>query len=282
MATVRTWISTDGNWAAAGSWSPSGVPITGDTVILAGSSTASVTSGFAQGAIDLLLLYVDDSYLGNIGTSGTPLVIGATTIKHFGRGTFYLQDDTGTPATGSKIYVESGNNSNAMILTVTGTVDMLTVSRGTVTISSGGPARLRVGALARGNRACRVTVGASGGAGYVFVYNGTLTTNIGCSGGILYDGIWIHSAGEILDWKQFGGTMYFDAGTLTPGVDAAIFGGTFNASRGNGIRTFGTTSGRLVVYPKAEPGYRVNYSLATNWAANEIRLAEAFAHSQRP
>lgn len=81
MAT-KLWNSTSStDWGTAGNWSPSGVPATGDTVILANSSV-NIDTTLNQSAVTLAALYIYQSYTGAIGTSaGVALQVGATLCR---------------------------------------------------------------------------------------------------------------------------------------------------------------------------------------------------------
>ena len=71
MAT-KTWVGTDsgnaGDWGVAANWSPSGVPVSTDTVIIANSSQ-DITGTLDQSAVALASLTIDLSYTGLIGSS---------------------------------------------------------------------------------------------------------------------------------------------------------------------------------------------------------------------
>ena len=82
MATC-TWIGTDtgneGDWATAANWSGASVPANDDDVYLTNSSQ-SVTEGFAQSAVTLASLTIDQSFTGAIGDSTSYLAINATLV----------------------------------------------------------------------------------------------------------------------------------------------------------------------------------------------------------
>jgi len=71
MAT-KTWVGTDsgnaGDYGVAANWSPSGVPIAGDAVIIANSSQ-NITGTLDQSAVALASIVIDLSYTGIIGSS---------------------------------------------------------------------------------------------------------------------------------------------------------------------------------------------------------------------
>ena len=277
MATVRTWVSTDGNWGTAASWSPSGVPDTGDTAIFPSTSTVAVTSGLNQTAVTLLLLYVDDGYLQDIGAVGNPLIISASSaIKHFGRGSFYWQ--TGTANT-TAVYVDSLNAVNAF--TASGASEVLEayIAGGNCTFActhATGIDYMTIGGLRHGRSVPTVTFSGTHKTAYVFMRSGTLYNNSTDSLAIvvLSGGVWVNgAAGTIVDYVQHGGTMFFDQGTLNPALYGIIFGGRFDASRGPYVRTL---AGGVVIFPQAD--YKVNYSLNPSFTGNETFLEDQFNH----
>ena len=96
MAAVDLWKSADGDWDADGSWESGAEPITGDVAILPNNSIVAVTSGLAQGAVDLDALITQPKYNQDIGTSGGHLVISAGRVLHEGGGMLYYTDGDGT------------------------------------------------------------------------------------------------------------------------------------------------------------------------------------------
>jgi hypothetical protein len=83
MAT-KLWVGTDsgneGDYSTAANWSPSGVPVATDDVILANSSQ-DITAGLDQSAVALTSFTVDLSYTGLIGSSDSDfLEIAASTV----------------------------------------------------------------------------------------------------------------------------------------------------------------------------------------------------------
>mgnify|MGYP003631227384 CR=1 FL=1 len=85
MAT-KEWISTDGNWNTAGSWSPSGVPIVGDDVYFV-SGSQDVTTG-ASSSVVLDSLNFGTKYTG----STVKLTTSATAVDYANKvGTVILE-----------------------------------------------------------------------------------------------------------------------------------------------------------------------------------------------
>jgi Ni,Fe-hydrogenase III small subunit len=73
MAT-KVWVGTDsgneGDYGTAANWSPSGVPIAGDDVIIANTSQ-SITGTLDQSAVALTSIIIDQSFTGVIGSSAS-------------------------------------------------------------------------------------------------------------------------------------------------------------------------------------------------------------------
>jgi hypothetical protein len=80
MAT-KQWLGTDAttptSWAVAANWSPSGVPVTGDTVYLL-NNAVDIDTGLNQSAVTLAALFVDQTYTGRVGTAAADMQVGAT------------------------------------------------------------------------------------------------------------------------------------------------------------------------------------------------------------
>ncbi len=90
---IPVWIGTDpgnvGDWGTAANWSTASVPVDSDTVQFNAGST-DVTSGLDQNAIGLTLLMISQDYTGNIGSSGSPLIIGSAKTRYDGGGDLFL------------------------------------------------------------------------------------------------------------------------------------------------------------------------------------------------
>jgi acyl-coenzyme A thioesterase PaaI-like protein len=84
--------NVDGNWNNTANWSTGAVPVSTDRAWILEGST-DLTSNLNQTTVDLALLYIGKGYKGNIGVSGTPLQIGATTLVNYSSGTHYLTGD---------------------------------------------------------------------------------------------------------------------------------------------------------------------------------------------
>jgi hypothetical protein len=123
MGDVKTWVSTDGNWNTAGSWSPSGVPVATDDVYFV-SGSQSVTTG-ASSSVVLNSL--------NFGTKWTGdtvvLTTSATTVDYANKvGTVILE---GTYTT---VNVQATASDNPALKFDTSTITTLRITGGSGTI----------------------------------------------------------------------------------------------------------------------------------------------------
>ena len=127
MAT-KTWISTDGNWDTAGSWSPSGVPASSDDVYFV-SGSQDVTSGFNQSGVTLNSINFGTKWTGSIGTN---LQINSTTVDYANKnGAVILQ---GTYTT---INVQATSGDNPALTLDDSTIDMIGCKGARLEIESG-------------------------------------------------------------------------------------------------------------------------------------------------
>ncbi len=132
MAT-RVWQSSDGDWDNAASWTGATVPVSNDVVIFPSNNSVSVTSNQGgQTAVDLDALIIHPSYNGDIGTSGTPLLISADKVLHEGTGTLYYTDGDGTT---DHVIVNSTNRTDAAVFSGT-SLSRITALRGKITLDS--------------------------------------------------------------------------------------------------------------------------------------------------
>jgi hypothetical protein len=113
MATY-TWTGTNGTFSTAGNWTPSGPPTTGDTVIFDHNATRSI-DGANQSAVLLASLVVTDAFAYAIGSAGTELQIGATSLE-IGKPTGNGQSYSGPTG----IYLNTGTNANTTTIYGTG------------------------------------------------------------------------------------------------------------------------------------------------------------------
>lgn len=87
MAT-KVWVGTDsgneGAYGTAANWSPSGVPIASDDVIIANTSQ-SILTGLDQSAVALSSIIIDQSFTGVIGTSASDFLQVASAVAVIGQ-----------------------------------------------------------------------------------------------------------------------------------------------------------------------------------------------------
>lgn len=137
MAT-RTYLDVDGDWNNTANWSGGPVPTTGDIVII-GDSSRTIDTNMNQAAAALNRLVILDSFTGNIGASGNPLLIDVTngTLPKF------MIENSGTA---SQIWWEGSATLVSVRSTSTdadgvhldgGTTTRLIISSGNVTLHSG-------------------------------------------------------------------------------------------------------------------------------------------------
>ena len=110
-----TWISTDGNLTAAGSWSPSGPPAGADRISFDSSSNVDVLTNLSGITANLDRIWLQDTYEGNLGASNAPVVIKGRRIIHQGQGSFWHKF-TEHATLGSQIVIDSSNQQDAYTL----------------------------------------------------------------------------------------------------------------------------------------------------------------------
>jgi len=125
------WIGTDGVWSTNGNWSSGTAPAASGTAVLDGTySDFPITSGFAQGAVDLALLFINENYTADVASAGDPLVINADLVVHLGGGGLNISND-GTGKTIDKMIINTAGN-DASNTVKGGNITMLAVTRGNV------------------------------------------------------------------------------------------------------------------------------------------------------
>lgn len=144
----RLWTDGSGDhlWSTAGNWSGAAVPVDNDRAFFdpsQGGSKTSVTGGLSQGGIDLDLLYMHESYTGDVGSSSTPLQISADEVRFLAAGRLFISSHNGgaadkidrffvrAPSVSSSAQVEINSVSGSA-----GEVDFLHILRGNVTLKT--------------------------------------------------------------------------------------------------------------------------------------------------
>lgn len=227
MATKK-WVGTDsgneGDWATAANWDGSGVPSNGDAVYFDGSSNQDVTEGFDQSAVALASLNVSKEYTGSIGSTGSPLIIDATTLRYYGSGTF-----AGFSGDYPTVYIDSSQTAaNSIELTGQGTdINNLYIFKGRVLLKTGSTV-VATYIMYRDSKlndvvlniepSCTLTgITTLGGSGTIRSAISTLTQR---------EGSFIHTTGAITTWNGYGGKLDWQSATTM--VTANIFGGTLD------------------------------------------------------
>lgn len=146
MATEWRWRSSDGAWETAASWdvgaSYPGAAVASpavDTALFDGVSNVSLTGDLDQSAHNpLLRLITMPGYSGNLGSSGSPLLIatdsagvGTSRIIHRGTGVIYV---TGTVGQVTDVYVDSTHGYDSDCAVLDGTIRKVIVRQGRVRI----------------------------------------------------------------------------------------------------------------------------------------------------
>jgi len=106
MAT-KIYIGSDGDWGVNANWSPSGVPVDDDDVILQNNSD-DIASNLNQSSVCLTSLTIYDSFTGTIGTSTAYLQIGADVV-YIGKSSSY-----GTSNGASRINLDLGTDATTV------------------------------------------------------------------------------------------------------------------------------------------------------------------------
>lgn len=152
---TNIWVSTTGDWSNTAGWHNADVPDSTDSALLCDNGGVAVIAGLSQGAIDLdKLMIVNFPYA--VGSSGGPLVIGATTFQILGStGNVYIQNDSGSANTW---FINSSNRTAAAVLTGSATYTRVVVVRGAVTITGGTVTLLQVGYDKNQDRDASVTL----------------------------------------------------------------------------------------------------------------------------
>ena len=136
---IRTWQSTDGNWANTASWSGAAVPIDGDSVHFPKTNKQSVTSGLGQSLIELVDMIVHPGFEGAIGTPSTLLDIAISgSLLYYGSGGLHVASSLGGVATNIELIMIAAASPGTLITIDSesgdaGTIPLIHLARGNVT-----------------------------------------------------------------------------------------------------------------------------------------------------
>ncbi len=212
----KIWVGGDvgneGDYATAANWSPSGVPIAADDVVIAPGSE-DIDDGLNQSAVALTSLAIASGYTGTIGSGTTAyLQIAATTITLDTAGSTVSLDGDAT----DMVIANTGKAADALHLL--GTITGLTVFKGVVTLD----AAAAVTTLTVLDAAAAVTSDATAGIATINLDDGALD----------------FTDGDITTLNQHGGTFKFAAGSASHTLTTAhIYGGTFDCTGDENAKT---------------------------------------------
>lgn len=263
----KVWLGNDvgneGDWSVAANWDPAGVPTDDDYVAMNPTSNVSVISGLNQDGITLSQLHVHELYTGDIGTSGSPLII-ETILKgkviKQGPGKFYIQGGINTIGI-DYLYIDTPEQT--AVIEISGGINVASILKGRVVALSGMSSAV-VWLSYRSNPTSDVhftsestssftEVNMNGGT---FMWNGSgsVTHMRVASGRVLQDA----DAGTLNNLQQTGGYVRYDGiGAITT---AAILGGTFDLSQDARAKTIGL----LAVFPGARFLPNANLTITNN------------------
>lgn len=115
---LSVWNSRSNDWSWAGSFTPSGVPVSNGDVVIPANATVAPTVGMSQGAVDLDSLRIEPGCLHDIGSPSSPLTIMADLIVHQGWGSLYLHNvGAAPPSNVDELVIDSPNWDNACTIT---------------------------------------------------------------------------------------------------------------------------------------------------------------------
>lgn len=248
-AITKDWNDSTGNWSNDASWTPAGVPATGDNahIVFSDGVARTITYDYTGPAIALGNVFVD---LTGPGTDATTLTMSAgelttsfgQSIGPNGRGIF---NQTGGKNSLSTIALRLGDfagGSGIYNLSDTGILaantDEIVGYSGTGTINQSGGTNTITGPDEH------LYLGANGGTGNYALTGGSLSAGTDENIGFFGTGNFDHSSGT----NQVAGTL--DIGVFTAGTGTYTLSGTAQLSTntllrvGNaGIGTFGQTGG---------------------------------------
>ena len=215
MSDVKFTGAVSGDLNVAGNYSPSGVPIAGDTIIFDGSTNPADTSMATFNLIDTITVIVTPNQTKAIGTSGNPLQV-QDAAKLFYNGPncpqCYYAPNTCTEA---HVLATMGAGGNASLVLQSGAITSLFVSQasklsidGTVTTGYFGSGDI-VATLESGGTITTAYI-----AGGKYTANGTITTCDMHGGEVVYQGasknitaLNLKAPGVIFRWNAASSTI---------------------------------------------------------------------------
>lgn len=246
----KRWVSTTGDLNATASYTPSGVPGSGDSVYFDGSSNMDAfTNLSALSGFTIVRFWMQSPYQGDIGANGNPITIGPSHLVHNGSGSLYHASN----GAASYIVIDSPNLQDAYTLTDTGgsagltnvwavvngsmiVLDSTNITLGTLLV---GPGRSAPPIVTIGKIAASFRLRQSGG--YV-VTKTPLGNNSATDRSVLDGGTLVYHAEGTAKWTQLeitGGRMEFNGGVIG-GVcldEGIISSGTLDMTKDSRAKT---------------------------------------------
>jgi hypothetical protein len=245
VATDKRFVGIDGNLNATTSWSPSGLPIAGDSWFFDGSSKYDVSSGLqAFAAIEPAKIRIQSPYEGNIGADGNFLRVPVRRLIHQGSGSLFYEYVL-VFNFDSYILIDSPNLQDAFTFynpASPSNVRML-IRRGRAKLLDAGGSIAQLIVCSRDGLGPFVTIGANYGAvAYYHQTSGEVTTksDLGISTGdcIVDGGTLIYDAASTDAWNRIvvagGRVIYNGTGTLT---ECIIDSGTLDMTQDSRAKT---------------------------------------------
>lgn len=247
---VKTLVATTGAipWATAGSWSPSGVPATGDTVIItAGDASCVITAASTQAAVLLAQFIAYDTFLGQFNVD-----VHATDWR-WGFPSGATQGNSGTP----KAIINNGSDAFTALVYKTGSSTDATLGYGAVRFSGTATTNsitafagtVDIGSDLSASKCASLYI--SGQARVVVGKYSTTTAHVVTGGSLIHNGL----ADSASTMTQTNGTVTTTGPTKF--TTTVLSGGTLNyahrASSGDSVVTFDGYGGTIDITGNSAP-----------------------------
>lgn len=246
--TINTYLDVDDDWENINNWSEGSIPVNGEQVVIPGTATNSLTTNMDQTGLGtglrLASLTIHDDYVGDVGTSGTPLKCTISgRLIHRGRGTLYFTAEEGSASTTTtEVIIDSPNSNDAAVIVVpdSNAIKWLEVLRGRVTLTTGSASGTVTDTHIAGT--AHVTVAADSLTNRVVVSGGQIDNSAAAMERALCSGGRFRILADDVDWQPASFLYLFVANRglleLEGGIAAAAqtthvhaMGGTINFNR---------------------------------------------------
>lgn len=240
MAT-KYWVGTDsgneGDYSVAANWSPSGVPVASDVVILPAECTQNITAGLDQSSVNIARFLVQEGYTGTIGSASGYLILKSDSIQFAGTGVGYISTGA-SHSTDIDITKTATATSGAHgLYLIGGSIDDLSIKSGTVglavlsneTMGVANDVRLSGGKLTLGSQTYVTNLNINGGI---------TTLDGGVSTMRIYDGQAVMRLGVAAGVYSYGGTTRWGGSANITSIH--MLGGNVNATDSGIDRTIGS------------------------------------------